>query len=119
MTAVRLSTVWLNSADDPSDRLELTLMASLEMTTTKPGEVVLGAGGRRRVIVRQGKPLSGSLSVNGADRATIAWLEAHAGTRVWVRDDRGRKTLATYFEVPVSEHAYDDCGDVSLTLEAA
>lgn len=116
MAGVTLRTLWLNDADDLSDYRSFNLMAKMSVTTQKPAEVRRMAGGRRRVVTRDGTAREFDVDLPNLTRAQVEWLEDHLGRVLLVRDDRGRKMYGAYFALPDDAHAYDVESDVSLTL---
>ena len=113
---VRLRTLWLNDAANPADAVSFPLMSELQVAPAIRGEVHRYAGGRSRSVTRKGvtRPVEATLA--NCTRAQVAWLEAHIGLPVFVRDDRGRRLVGTYLEVPTAEHPYDDEADVALQV---
>lgn len=116
MASVALRTLWLNDAADLTDALSLPGMSSLSVASQAPGAVRRMANGRLRSVSRAGQARTVDATFDACTRAEIAWLDAHVGRIVLIRDDRGRKLFGIYYEVPVDEHQYDDQGDVNLTL---
>ena len=114
--AVTLGTAWLNDAATPSDAISLPYMTSLQVTPAQTGEARRYAGGRLRAVSVLGKATAASLSAVAVTRAQVTWLEAHIGRTICLRDDRGRRLFAVYWEVPVDEHAYNLEADISLDL---
>lgn len=75
------------------------------------------ANGRLRSVTRTGRTRSAQVDVENATRAELGWLEEHVGQLVCVRDDRGRKMFAVYYDVPVEEMlGQPGYGGVSLSL---
>jgi hypothetical protein len=116
MALVTLSTVWLNLASDLTQAVELDTMTGLTSTPQNVGTVRRYAAGRTRAVAQAGVPSQFQVATVASPRATIVWLESHTGQMVLVRDDRGRKFYATYFQPATVEHAYNSDGDVTLTL---
>lgn len=112
--AVTLRTAWLNDAATPSDAIWLPYMTALSVTPAQQGEVRRYAGGRLRAVSVLGKATAASLSAKAVTRAQVAWLEAHIGRAICLRDDRGRRLFVVYWQVGIEEHAYDLEADVSL-----
>ena len=118
MTILNLRTVWLNDAANLDDKISLPSMSSLEVATAYDGEVRQYASGRRRVVTRGVPAKAASLSVVGADRTTVAWLENHVGRILLFRDDRGRKFYGVFFEVGVAEHGPSKVyGNLSIEVQ--
>ena len=112
MATVTLGTLWLNLAADPS----VPLMSALQVTTSRKGEVRRYTTGRLRSVVQVGKAQSVSATLPSCTREQLDWLAQQQGELLCVRDDRGRKLWATYYEVAVDEHRHNKEGNVSLTL---
>ena len=118
MTAVTLTTVVLNDAEDPSDLLVLSRMTKLSRNPVRSGRVARVAGGGFRAIVQAGVQESWTLTASKVALADQAWIEAHAGRVVCVRDDAGRKAFGIYLEVPSDDRAYPRTVDLALDLRA-
>lgn len=116
MSAVELCAIWLNMADDPSDRMDFEFVGSFSRDVESPARVETLAGGRRRVIRRAGLTRGWSVSLTACTREQIGWLEDRVGQTVCARDDRGHKVFGVFVSVPVSEHLYNEEGDVALSL---
>jgi hypothetical protein len=116
MASLTLATVWVSLASDLTQAVVLDTMTGLTSTPQNAGQVRRYASGRTRAVVPAGVPNQFQVSTAASGRATITWLESHTGQMVLVRDDRGRKFYATYFQPATSEHAYNGDGDVTLTF---
>jgi hypothetical protein len=116
MASVTLTTVWLNLVSNLGNAIELDTMTGLTSTPQNPGTVRRYASGRTRAIAQAGVPNQFQVTTAATSRATIVWLESHTGQTVLVRDDRGRKFYATYFQPATAEHAYNGDGDVTVTF---
>ena len=115
--SITLKTVWMNLQTELTTPRNFPAMSSLKPTVKQPGEVRTYAGGRLRLITRAGIARSYVLTLPACSRDQITWLETNAGQLMCVRDDRGRKIRAAYFEVPVDEIPTDPTlGDIVLTL---
>lgn len=116
MTAVTLTTVVLNDAEDPSDLLVLSRMTKLSRNPIKSGRVARVAGGGFRAIVQAGVQETWTLTASKVALDDQAWIEAHAGRVVCVRDDAGRKAFGIYLEVPSDDRAYPRTADLALEI---
>ena len=116
MTAVQLTTVVLNDAEDPSDQLVLSRMTKYQRQVGKLGRVQAVAGGGRRAIVSAGQHQDWTLNVSKADRSTVDWIEAHVGRVVAIRDDAGHKLFGVYLSVPVEEVPWPRTASFDLEL---
>ena len=116
MASVDLTTLWLNVVADPADYQWFPFMAALSRAKTKPGRTVALAGGRVRAIRQAGQAVEWEMDLPHCTPQQTAWLEQHAGDLLCARDDRGHKVFGVIWTVPVSEHSYNDDGDVSVTL---
>ena len=117
MASVRLRALWLNDATDGSDRICLRYVGSLSRTPAVAGSVVRLAGGRMRSVAQAGQATQWKADVSRADAGQAAWLAAHTGTPVWVRDPWGAKVLGVYWAVDVSPRLFDANMSVSFTLD--
>lgn len=116
-SSITLTTVWMNLASNLSQYQNFPAMSILKPSIVQPGEVRTYANGRLRLITRAGLARSYSLTLIACSRAQITWLENNVGQLFCVRDDRGRKIYATFFDVPVLEESTDPTlGDVTLAL---
>ena len=117
MSALALGAVFLNAAADLSDFARFDSPTGLQVNTSQDGQVRTLANGRTRIVKRAGTPRTFSLSLPYLQRADIAWLEAHVGDLLCIRDHLGRKAYGVYFDVPVKEVQYvSDRADVDLSL---
>lgn len=116
MASVELSAIWMNAADDPSDYRSFPYVTQFQRDTEVDGQVVKLAGGRYRSIKQKGKARTWALGFQALTGEDKDWLEAHAGTVVVVRDDRGGRIFGEFFSTPFDEHRYNTEADVSLTL---
>lgn len=116
MTAINLTTVWLNSVTDPSDLMSFPNMSELRVATAIDGSVKVLPAGRARLYRHDGQQRTTSLTLPGCEPEQRAWLEDHVGALVCVRDDRGRKVFGAYFTVGADEMRVGQLADVSVTL---
>lgn len=116
MTAVQLTTIVLNDAEDPADVLVLSRMTKYTRHPAKLGRVEPVAGGGRRAIVSAGQHQAWTLNVSKADRATCDWIEAHIGRVLAVRDDAGQKLFAMYLDAAIEEVARPRTATFDLEL---
>jgi hypothetical protein len=120
VVAPTLSTVWINSMTDRSDYINFPLMTGLQRTRTADGSRRVYGTGRKRNVGTAQVTNDWTLALPHLTAAQILWLENHVNTTVIVRDDRGHRIFATYYSVPVTEHAIPVDGvfegDLSLNL---
>ncbi|ABS03195.1 hypothetical protein [Kineococcus radiotolerans] len=116
MAKVKLRTLWLNLAATPEVRQSFPHMASLQVNTARKGEVRTYTTGRMRSITKVGRAHTLTASLPACTREQIDWLAKHQGELLCVRDDRGRKFWAVFFDLPVEEHPYNQEANVSLIL---
>ena len=118
MPAITLTTVWLNSAWNPGDRMSFPNLNELSVTMDAPVSVRRFANGDDRLITRDGDPDDNpTMSMPWSDRTQVRWIEDHVGELVCYRDDRGRKVFGVYLEAEVEEpRTTADYGSVSLSL---
>jgi hypothetical protein len=116
VTAVTLTTVVLNDAEDPSDLLVLSRLTKLSRNPIRGGRVQRVAGGRFRAIVQAGVQETWTLTASKVSLTDQAWIEAHAGRVLCVRDDAGRKAFGVYLEVPSDDRPYPRTADLSLEI---
>lgn len=111
-----LRCVWLNDLLAPSDVMAWPLMSSLSVTPTMTGEIRSYAGGVDVAIVRVGKRSPVKVNLPHCTRTQLAWLEAHLGRTVCIRDDRGRRLFGVYFAVPAAENRHNLEASVDLDI---
>lgn len=116
MAVVTLRTLWLNNAADPSKSQSFPLMKALQVTTARKGEVREYSAGRLRSVTKRGGKRSLTASLPHCTREQVAWLEQQQSQLLCVRDDRGRKFWAVYYDLPVDEHFYNTDADLQLVL---
>ena len=116
MTAVTLSTIVLNDAEDPADLLVLDRMTKYRRNPAKAGRVQRVAGGGFRAVVQAGTAGSWRITASKVPLTALAWLEAHQGRVVCVRDDAGRKAFGVYLEVPSEDVARPRTANVDLEV---
>lgn len=117
MSLVNLGAVWLNSVEDLDDGVGFDNVTGLNLVTSTDGDVRALANGRLRMVTTTTSRRQYALLLELCSRPEIDWLEAHVAQLLCVRDDRGRKFFATYFEVNTTELIErSDYGDVSLRL---
>lgn len=114
-STLALTRLWLNSVADPTDLMSFRT-PSYTPSIAKPGEVRELAGGRLRLVTRVGTTRGHSVVIRKPDDEQWAWLEAHVGTPVTVRDPSGRKYAGTYLNVEVPRTVDgEDTATLSLT----
>lgn len=121
-TSVDLCAVFFNAADDPVDMLAISRpVDGLSANLVAAAEVRVLAARRRLVSTGAGGGPAASWRVTlpRLTRDQVAWLDAHVGTIVCVRDHIGTKLFGTYLEAPRDIAVqYHDWISVSLSLEA-
>lgn len=116
MTAITLTTVWLNSVTDPSDLMSFPNMSELTVSTAIEGSVKVLPAGRGRLFRRDGTQTTTTITLPGCEPDQRQWLEDHVGSLVCARDDRGRKVFGSYFTVGADEMRVGQLSDVAITL---
>lgn len=116
MTAVALSTIVLNDADDPADLLVLSRLANYKRNPVKGGRSQRVAGGGFRSIVQAGRQETWSLTISKLPLADLAWIEDHIGRVVCIRDDAGRKVFGVYLDAPSEDVARPRSANVDLEI---
>jgi hypothetical protein len=118
--AVSLYGVWLNDAVDPSDAMGFDITGQdVKVTSSGSVEARAMAGGRQRLVSRAGTSWSATTVLPWCSPAQVAWLRAHEGRIVCLRDPAGTKLYGFYAEVPVTESTMTtvrDHGDVELSF---
>lgn len=116
MTAVTLSTVVLNDAEDPTDLLVLGRLTKYSRRPAQGGRTQRVAGGRFRSIVQAGLQDRWTLTLSKVPLDDLAWLEAHIGRLLVVRDDAGRKWFGVYLGLDSEEVARPRSANVDLEV---
>lgn len=80
-----------------------------------PGEVRRYANGRLRVIVRAGEAQTLAATLVQVTDAELDLLESWLGRQVMVRDHRGRRMYAVFFQMQVTDHTTGDY-DVAVSF---
>ncbi|HEY9249255.1 MAG TPA: hypothetical protein VIO38_08995 [Rariglobus sp.] len=112
---VDIRAVVFNDVADPSDRLALVYVRQFQKSPEVSGEFRRGAGGRVRLFTRAGRAVSWSLAFGSVTREQSAWLDAHQGRLLCVRDDRGGKLFGSFLASPGQERTWSkDADSVSL-----
>lgn len=114
--SITLNSLSLNVASDPSNYRLFPSMSSLEPTLNLAGEFRPYAGGRIRMILRDGRGEVFNVTLPDLSLDDIAWLKFNAGKTMCLRDDRGNKVFVGYLSVPIKHNSADKTGDVSLSL---
>lgn len=109
-----LTRLWLNSVADPADVMSFRT-ASYTPTVTKPGEVRELAGGRLRLVTREGRSHGHEVVIRKPSDEQEAWLDRYLGEPVTVRDPDGKKYVATYLGLTVPK-TLDGEDTVALSL---
>lgn len=101
-STVALTALWLNDAADLSDCVAFEYADGRSPGVQVPGEVRTYVSGRRRLVLTSGgqayQTYDWKLSWNTEDQR--AWLVAHVGRVLCVRDQRGAKWYGTYLALP-------------------
>ena len=97
MASITLDRVLIHDADDLADFVS-GKGRTVDLTSTRPGEVRSYAGGRRLVRRRPGRTDRIQLTMGPVSRGTLEWIDLHAGLPVLVRDGLGRVTWGVYLE---------------------
>lgn len=103
MATVTLDALWLNDAENPSDRMSFAYVGdSFRVTETMGGGVEHGyASGRSRAFSTEDDVTAIAFTATNLTTEQVAWLSEHRGRTVCFRDHLGRKVFATYFEAAV------------------
>lgn len=115
MASVTLKQTWIHDADDLDTSVRIP-WSELTVEPSRQAQVRTYAGGRQRLVTGPARPRTATLTFPLVDRATLDTLEGWCGTRVFVRDTRGRTMFAMYPALRVSERRTDHRPSVSLTL---
>lgn len=101
-TGVELCAVWLNDAADPSDLCAFEY-AGDAISFTVDGRAEVRQLINRRRVIRRGSRAQQSLSFSLPEvtPAQAAWLRAHVGQILCVRDHVGTKVHAVYLDLPL------------------
>lgn len=116
MTAIVLCTLWLNSADDPTDVMAFPYLSSLASTPQQNVQLQPFAQGRIRAIITPGTAQQVAVDLAACSGDQRAWLDDHAAALLCVRDDRGRKFYGMYVAPATAEHQYNSDSEVSVTI---
>ena len=117
MAMIKLSYVRINDAADTTSWVTLTHAGALTQKPAIPGAVQVLAGDRRRLALTGSMSTDWDVSSPYVDPTTVAWLTAHIGTPVWVRDWLGGRVYGAYLASGLTVRM-DGSGryDVSLTV---
>lgn len=118
MAFVRLERVWLNSAADWSDRIELASAVSISPADPAAGSAYTTATGLRWVDEDNPGPRVWTIQCDLATAVERAWLRDHCGAPgIWVRDPAGGKMLAVLPAVSDTLASYqENVSPLTLTL---
>lgn len=101
VTGVTLTEVWLNSAANPADSLSFEYAGDAIKSTTGERVDVRQLANRRRLIRRGARSyVSVSLTLPWCTADQVAWLFAHVGELVCLRDHVGSKVYGVFEAVP-------------------
>lgn len=117
MASIKLTTVVLSDAVDPSDSMAFPLMSKLTVTPSVDGEVRRRAGGRLVSVSRPGIAREVEAYFPHCDRTQARWIEFKTGRTLLFRDDRERKFYAIYYKPVIDEIGHLDEANISLTLQ--
>lgn len=120
-SGVELSAIWLNDAEDPSDYQTFVYAGeAIQVNTTADVDARKLIGRRRLVRTGSSAPAeSWSASLPRCTPSQVAWLRAHVGVLVCVRDHVGTKVFGFYKDLPRDiATAYRDRFDVKLSIES-
>lgn len=117
-TTITLDRLWLNPVDDLTEGMGFRLAAaSLVQAPQLSGEVRQYGGGRLKAAttttIAQQLPPTLLLDTRDEEAAIEAWQ----GRTVCVRDPKGRKYYAVYFNPQITEYPGLDMSVVTLTLD--
>lgn len=115
MTAVTLTSIWLNDAETPSDGVTV-IGTALGDSPTIGGAVRTYAGGRQRAILTEGTTRSLSITLTLVDETTREWLESHAGRTIWVRDPFGLRRSGVYFGFDRTQQPFAALSDLTFKV---
>ena len=99
-SSVSLCGLWLNDAADLSDRVAFEYASGRSPNTQVDLEVRTHVSGRRRLIVKSRAYETYDWKLSWVDEDQRAWLRAHVGRLVCVRDGRGAKWYGVYAAMP-------------------
>lgn len=106
----------INDASDTGDFQLFTIQSSVTRSVSQVGEVRRYAGGRYRPVARIGQQKTFQADLPSQGPVQVAWLEAHVGRVMCVRDWTGLKLFAVYFDiVSTGVRGTYNC-DISLAL---
>ena len=100
MASVKLTTVWLNVADNPQDRIKLRRSSGLVRSAPLPAESRVMASGRFITVDQPAQAETWTIQLGLATPAEAQWLWEHRRITICARDNRGRKIYGTYSDVP-------------------
>lgn len=101
--AVVLDALWLNDAENPSDRMSFAYVGdSYRVAGQVGGGVEHGyASGRSRAYSTEDDITTVAFTAANVTAEQVDWLWSHRGRTVCFRDHLGRKVFATYYDVQV------------------
>lgn len=99
-----LTSIWLNDAADPSDKMAFDYAGDAYTLTRSVGGGVEGgyASGRLRSWSTAEEKTTGQITLHALTDAQRAWLVAHLRRTVAFRDHLGSKVFVRFTEVPQS-----------------
>lgn len=117
-TTLLLTALWLSDAVNPSDAMSFPYAGdSFKVSSSVDVSAVRMAGGRTRLVSKVGTSWSAQPILPACTPAQVAWLQAHEGRIVCLRDHQGTKLFGFYAEVPEDKSTfYRDVSDVELSF---
>lgn len=115
MASVTLKHVWIHNAADLSDFVVLP-WSEMSVEPARKAEVRTRAGGRQVIVSSPARWRTATITFPLVDRTSLATLEDWCGTRVFVRDSRGRTMFGMFPVVNITERRNNHEPVVGLTL---
>ncbi len=104
MASTTLDFLYIHLASDPATFITFDLDAA-SARVDKLGAVYVGANGRRRAILTEGRDRVLSVALDQVDRSTVAtllgWIEE--GRTLLYRDPRGRAAWGVVLSISITE----------------
>lgn len=117
MSALTLTSFFLNLASDPSDFQAFPYVTQTQPQKQTDAQVRVMANGRLRVVRSAQVQRTASWALGKVSPDQVAWLEDHVGDLMCVRDDVGRKWFGIYSSVQADEDLFPDRrGEATVTL---
>lgn len=115
MVAIALSQVFINLMST-GDYVAAYSQVGKTATASQDGEVRRYAGGRFRSIVTIGTRRTRQFTLLDVDQDTLDTLESWIGQTVLVRDNRGKRTFGTFFDLNEGDRFTNDRYNVSVSV---